>query len=151
MEYNQDSSVGIARGYGLKGRGVISGGSLRFFSTPQHQDKLWGPHNLLYDRYLQDNIKCKKNGFPNYLIKHHSMKRGSRDIAPSLFTSALDWGGWSASSSCRFTARKRTLIPMDNRLGGPHSLSRHDGEEKILLAPRGIEPHFLGRLAELAR
>jgi hypothetical protein len=77
----QVSSVGIAQGYFLNGRGVISGRIFRFFSTQQGQDKLLGPHNLLYNRYLQDNIKCKKNCFPNLLIKHHAMKRGNRDIA----------------------------------------------------------------------
>jgi hypothetical protein len=43
----RDSSVGIATGYGLDGRGSISGGGKRFFCTPQHPDRLLGRSNLL--------------------------------------------------------------------------------------------------------
>jgi hypothetical protein len=50
---SRDSSVGIATGYGLDGRGVrdlIPGGS-RIFSFPHNADRLWGPPNLLSNGY----------------------------------------------------------------------------------------------------
>jgi hypothetical protein len=43
-------SVGIAPGYGLDGPGSIPG-SVRFFSSPQRPDRLWGPPRLLSNGY----------------------------------------------------------------------------------------------------
>jgi hypothetical protein len=50
--WNRDSSVGIAMGYGLDGRGLIPGKGKRFFSTPQLLNRLWGPPNLLSNGYM---------------------------------------------------------------------------------------------------
>jgi hypothetical protein len=50
---SRDSSVGIATGYGLDGRGVevqVLVGS-RIFSSPRGRDRLWCPPNLLSDVY----------------------------------------------------------------------------------------------------
>jgi hypothetical protein len=47
---SRDSSVGIATGYGLEGLGSIRG-SIRFLSSPQRLDRLWGPTSLLSDGY----------------------------------------------------------------------------------------------------
>jgi hypothetical protein len=41
---SRNSSVGIPTGYGLDGR-------VRFFCTPQHSDRLWGPRSLLTTEY----------------------------------------------------------------------------------------------------
>jgi hypothetical protein len=38
---SRDRSVGIATGYGLDGRGSISGGGKRFFFTPHRPDRVW--------------------------------------------------------------------------------------------------------------
>jgi hypothetical protein len=46
------SSVSIATGYGLVGRGSIPGRGKRLVSTPQRPDRLWGPPSLLYNVYL---------------------------------------------------------------------------------------------------
>jgi hypothetical protein len=48
---NADISVGIAKGYGLDGRGSISGRGKKFFFTPQRPDWLWDPPSLLYNWY----------------------------------------------------------------------------------------------------
>jgi hypothetical protein len=47
-----DRSVSIGTAYGLDGWGSISGRGKRFFSTPQHTDRLWGPPKLLSNGYL---------------------------------------------------------------------------------------------------
>jgi hypothetical protein len=44
------SPVGIATSYGLDGPGSIPG-SVRFFSSPQRPDRLWGPPSLLSNGY----------------------------------------------------------------------------------------------------
>jgi hypothetical protein len=44
---SRDSSVGIAIGYGLDGRGSIPGEGNRFFFSAQRPDRLWGPPSLL--------------------------------------------------------------------------------------------------------
>jgi hypothetical protein len=44
---SRDSSVGIATGYGLDGRGSISGKDKRFFYTSQRPDRPWDPPSLL--------------------------------------------------------------------------------------------------------
>jgi hypothetical protein len=48
-ERSRDSSVGIATGYRLHGRGSIPG-IVRFFSSPQCPDRIWGPPSLLFNR-----------------------------------------------------------------------------------------------------
>jgi hypothetical protein len=47
---SQDTSVGIVMGYGLDGLGLIPG-SERFFSSPPHPDRLWGPSIRLSNGY----------------------------------------------------------------------------------------------------
>jgi hypothetical protein len=49
---SRDSSVGIAKGYGLEDWGSIRGLAKIVFSTPQRPDRLWGPHSLLSNGYL---------------------------------------------------------------------------------------------------
>jgi hypothetical protein len=44
------SSVGIVMGYGLDGQGLIPSRD-RFFSAPQHPERLWVPPSLLPNRY----------------------------------------------------------------------------------------------------
>jgi hypothetical protein len=44
-------SVRIVAGYGLDGRGSITGRSKKCFSTPQHSDQLWDPPSLLSNGY----------------------------------------------------------------------------------------------------
>jgi hypothetical protein len=50
---NRDSSVGIATGYELDGRGVEVRVPLgvRFFCSPRHPDGFWGPPSLLPNGY----------------------------------------------------------------------------------------------------
>jgi hypothetical protein len=48
---SRDSSVGITMGYGLDGRGSISGRAKRFPFTPQHPDQFWSPPSLLPNEY----------------------------------------------------------------------------------------------------
>jgi hypothetical protein len=50
-EASQESSVGIAMGYGLDGRASIPGSSRRSFSTPQSPDWLSGPPSLPLNGY----------------------------------------------------------------------------------------------------
>jgi hypothetical protein len=47
-----DSSVGIATGYWLDGRGSTSDRSKRLFFSPQRQVRLWGPPSLLSNMHL---------------------------------------------------------------------------------------------------
>jgi hypothetical protein len=47
---SRDISVSIATGYGLEGPVSIPG-SARFFSSPQHPDRLWSPSSLLTNGY----------------------------------------------------------------------------------------------------
>jgi hypothetical protein len=44
---SRESTVGIATGYGLKGRLV----EVRFFSSSRRPDLFWGPPNLHSNRY----------------------------------------------------------------------------------------------------
>jgi hypothetical protein len=44
---NEDSSVCVARGYGLNGRVSIPGKDEKFSFTPQLPDRLWSPPTLL--------------------------------------------------------------------------------------------------------
>jgi hypothetical protein len=51
--FGKDSSVGIATGYGLDGRGVrvrVRVGE-RFFSSPRRPDRFWGPPSILANGY----------------------------------------------------------------------------------------------------
>jgi hypothetical protein len=54
MNYkSQDSTVGVATGYGLDDRGVavpVPIGS-RIFCSPQRPDRLWGPPRLVFNGY----------------------------------------------------------------------------------------------------
>jgi hypothetical protein len=53
VSVSRDSVVGIATSYGLDDRGVgvrVPVGS-RIFSFPNRPDRLWGPHNLLFNGY----------------------------------------------------------------------------------------------------
>jgi hypothetical protein len=45
--FSRGSSVGIAMGCGLDGRGWIPGRGKRYFCTLQRPDRLWGPPTLL--------------------------------------------------------------------------------------------------------
>jgi hypothetical protein len=48
-----DSTVGIATGYGLDGRGIgvrVPVGTI-FFSSPRRPDRFWGPSSLLSNGY----------------------------------------------------------------------------------------------------
>jgi hypothetical protein len=51
MPWSQDSSVGIAAGYGVDGRGSILGGDKEFFSTSQRLER--GQPSLLSDGYWE--------------------------------------------------------------------------------------------------
>jgi hypothetical protein len=41
---SRDSSLGVATGYEVDGRGSIPGRSKRFFSTPRCPDRLWASY-----------------------------------------------------------------------------------------------------------
>jgi hypothetical protein len=43
---HQESSVSIAIAYGSDGHGSIPSMSKRFFSSPQHPDRIWGSPSL---------------------------------------------------------------------------------------------------------
>jgi hypothetical protein len=44
---SQDSSIGIATGWGLDGRGSFSGKGKEIFRTSQRPDRIWGhPHSF---------------------------------------------------------------------------------------------------------
>jgi hypothetical protein len=66
---------------------------------------------------------------------------GSRDIAPSFFTLALDGSGWSSSSLCCFTPLgKSPRFSLDRGLCGPQNRSERCGVEKNPLPLPGIKP-----------
>jgi hypothetical protein len=46
-----DSSLGIATGYGMDGRGSIPGRGKSFFSTPQRPEQFWDLPSLLSNEY----------------------------------------------------------------------------------------------------
>jgi hypothetical protein len=48
---SQDSSDGIAMGYGIDGPGSISGRIMRFFSIPQRSDRFRDPPTLVSNGY----------------------------------------------------------------------------------------------------
>jgi hypothetical protein len=50
---SRDSAVGIATGYGLNDRrvGVRAPVGPRMFSSSRRPERLWGPHNLLFNGY----------------------------------------------------------------------------------------------------
>jgi hypothetical protein len=48
----RDSSVGIETGYGLDGQSSIPA-EVRFFSSPQRPDRLWGQPSLLSNGYRE--------------------------------------------------------------------------------------------------
>jgi hypothetical protein len=80
--------------------------------------KLFEPHNALKAKHV-----C-----------------GSGGIAPSLFTSAVAGGEWSASRPGSFTPRKKPPpppYPLDRWLGGPQSRYGRCGKEKNILPPAG--------------
>jgi len=45
------SSVGTVTSYGLDGQGLNAGRSRRFCFSPKCPDWLWGPLNLLFNKY----------------------------------------------------------------------------------------------------
>jgi hypothetical protein len=51
LDTSRDTSVGMSTGYGLAGRGSISGKGKKYFSPPQCTDRLWGPPSLLSNGY----------------------------------------------------------------------------------------------------
>jgi hypothetical protein len=58
---SRNSSVGIATGYRLDGRGVgvRFPGEARFFSSPRRPDRLWGPPSLLSNGYRGSSPRGK--------------------------------------------------------------------------------------------
>jgi hypothetical protein len=48
--------------YGLDGLGSISGRDVKFLSTAQSQDRLWGPLSLLFNGYLGSTFSEGKSG-----------------------------------------------------------------------------------------
>jgi hypothetical protein len=64
VKRSRDSSVGIATGHGLDGRGVwvrVPVGS-RIFSSPRRPDRLWGPPNILSNGYRDSFLGGKAAG-----------------------------------------------------------------------------------------
>jgi hypothetical protein len=59
----RDSSVGIARGYGLDGPGSILG-SASFFSSSQLSDRLWGSPTLLCSAYRGVKRQGREADYP---------------------------------------------------------------------------------------
>jgi hypothetical protein len=55
------AQVSITMGYGLDGPGSIPG-SVRFLSSPQRPDRLWGPPSLLSNGYRQLLPRGKAGG-----------------------------------------------------------------------------------------
>jgi hypothetical protein len=46
--------------YRLDGRNSISGGSQRFFASPQLPDRLWDPPSLIHNRYRGSSPRVKR-------------------------------------------------------------------------------------------
>ena len=77
------------------------------------------------------------------------IQMGVGGIALLSLTSALDGGGWSSSSSCRFTYEKETRYAFYRRLGGFQGRS---GRVRRISSPTGIRsPDRLASGASLHR
>jgi hypothetical protein len=57
---------------------------------------------------------------------------GDGGVTTPFLTSGLDGGEWSDYALAALPLGKELLVPLDRRLGGPHSQSVRCGEEKIL-------------------
>jgi len=66
--------------------------------------------------------------------------RQSIDIAPPIFTSAVDGDEWLVSGLGRFTPRKEIRCPFNTIPTGPQSRYGHFGEDKNILPLAGFEP-----------
>jgi hypothetical protein len=65
----RDSSIGIATGYGLDGRGSIPDRRKRLFSILQHPDQLWDPSYIVGMGTLFSGVKqprCKSDHSPPF-------------------------------------------------------------------------------------
>jgi hypothetical protein len=85
----------------------------------------------------------------NWALRPEGVLREWRYSSTHSLTSALDGGEWSASRPGRFTPRERApWCPLDRRLGGPQSRSRHGGEEKNSHPLPGLELPIIQPVAQ---
>jgi hypothetical protein len=73
------SSVGIVTGHGLDSRGQIPSRSKRFFSSPQHPDRLWVPLIVLSNGY-QGLLFWEQSGRRVKLTTHLNLVPKSRMV-----------------------------------------------------------------------
>jgi hypothetical protein len=74
---SRDSSVSMVTGYRLNDQGSVPRRGNRFFSTPQHPDRLWGTLSLLYNGY-QRLFSWDENSQAMKLITHLHLVSVSR-------------------------------------------------------------------------
>lgn len=71
------------------------------------------------------------------VLKHRTIKmHGTMEVKPhTLLTSAPDMGECSAKQHFIFftTAQDESLVPLDIKLDGPHSQSKHSDKQKTKL------------------
>jgi hypothetical protein len=110
VAWGQDSSVGIATGYGLDGRGVGLRVMVveRFFFSPRRPDWFWGPPSLLY------------NGYQG-LFPREGVKRAGREADHSPRTSAEVKNPWICTSTPPYVFMSwgvyATILTIAKRIG----------------------------------
>jgi hypothetical protein len=93
--------------------------------------------------WKQEESKSKRQSCPCALTEHHAMKAywGGGSITPRILHIGTRWRREvTFTPRPLYTQGKSPWYPLDRRLGGPHSRSRRDGEEKNSQPLPGLEP-----------